>query len=244
MKVRLLLLFFVSLVTFTSCLKENEENIYIYGGLATAHVLDNKTGYFFELDNGKTLYTDTYIKNGLLRDSIRVFVSFYIDNENMSGYDYVGRLQYIDTVLTKKPIIYETAIPDSIGTDELTLNEGYIYQKYLNVSIAVQGAYSTHRIDLVKDGSVSDTDEEYIDVELRHKRLSGDDYSYLGGVLCFDISDLKVKYPGKKGVRVKLKDYNAAGGESVHKFDFWNSASGNNGSNISDASSVSSKSIR
>lgn len=243
MRMRLLLLFFVSLFMFASCLNENNEDIYLYGGLATAHKLDKQDGYYFELDNGKTLITDSYIKKGLLRDSIRVIISFYIDNQNMSGYDYIGRLQYIDTVLTKKPIIYATAIPDTIGTDDLTLNEGYIYQKYLNLSIAVKGAYSTHRIDLVKDGSVSDAADEYIDVELRHKKISGDSSSYLGAVVCFDISDLKAKYPGKSGIRVKLKDYNAVGGESVHKFDF-ESVVGDNDANVQNVASVSSKNIK
>lgn len=220
MKIRTIILAFAAMLTFASCVKEESKDFYIYGGIATALQMEDKD-YYFKFDSEKTFRASNVdlTNNEALRDSARVLVSFVMEKKDFGGFDYVGAIQYLDTILTKKVEFYDEAIPDSVGNNSSTINDGYIYGKYLNLDFAVPGQYARHKISLVKGPDGSDADPDYINVEFRHKLISGGQANYVGGVICFDISELAAKYPGKKGIAMKVNDYMYSG-ERVYKYDF------------------------
>lgn len=219
MKLKHLLLSLISIVLFSSCMKDNSDDMYLYGGLATAHQIKDAE-YFFKFDNGKTLYpVGSTFNADVMKDSARVMVTFVLEDENIGGYDYTGRLQYLDLVLTKNTMMFDLEMPDTLGTDEVIIRDGYIYHKYLNLDFAVKGQYSTHMINLVCVDSEQHPDSAYVDVTFTDRIESGNKVGSVLGIVCYDISEIQTKYPGKKGIRVNTTDYQYNTDRS-YDFDF------------------------
>ena len=196
MKAKNILFPLAGLLLAASCMDDAPQDVSVYGAIATAY----ETGdgdHYFELDNGKRMATTSNVNSNLVSDSDRVYITYTLNDKPVDGYDYNISLQSIDTVLTLKAKVYDTALPDTLGNDPMTIADGYLTDKWL----------------------VPDTDAGMIDVELRHK-LDGDNYGFLGEIVSFDISGLKTAYPDKQGIRVKIKDHNANDEYNTYEYVF------------------------
>lgn len=218
MKLKYLFLSIMGIVLLSSCMKDNSSDYYLYGGLGTAHQIKDAE-FYFKFDNGKTFCPiGSTFDTDVLKDSARVILSFVLEGENVSGYDYTGRLQYLNLILTKKSIQYAEEMPDTLGTNNVIIRDGYIYDKYLNLDFAVRGQYSEHYLNLVSVDSEQTTDSEYINVHFMDKIKGTMEGSGLG-IVCFDIEDLVKAYPGKKGIRVTAVDYQT-GAEVTYDYEY------------------------
>lgn len=218
MKLKYLFLLVFGIALLSSCMKENANDYYLYGGIGTAHKLGD-TEFYFRFDNGKTFYPiGSTFDSDVLKDSARVILSFVLENENISGYDYTGTIQYLNTILTKKSIQYAEAMPDTLGTNNVIIRDGYIYDKYLNLDFAVRGQYSEHYLNLVSIDKEQTADSEYINVYFMDKIKGTMEGSGLG-IVCFDIEDLVKAYPGKKGVRITAIDY-LTGAKKTYDYEY------------------------
>lgn len=206
MRIRTIIIPAAAILLAASCVDDETQDVSVYGALATAYV-SGESDYTFLLDNGKNMTTESYVNPYVVGDSDRVYLTYIINDKPVDGFDYNVTLQTIDTVLTLPATVYADAIPDSIGSDALGINDGYLSDRYLNINVAMPGQYSDHSLRLVKSAGTPDADDELVDVELRHK-LDGDSYGYWSMLLCFDITRLKEAYPGRKGLRVKFRDMN------------------------------------
>lgn len=218
MKLKYLFLSIVGILLLSSCMKDDSNDYYLYGGIGTAHKIKDAE-FYFKFDNGKTfLPIGSTFDTNVLKDSARVILSFVMETENTGGYDYTGRLQYLNTILTKKSIQYLETMPDTLGTNEVIIRDGYIYDKYLNLDFAVQGQYSEHYLNLVSIDKEQTAESEYINVYFMDK-IKGNKVGSGLGLVCFDIEDLVKAYPGKKGIRVKAIDYQITA-EKTYDFEF------------------------
>lgn len=214
-----LLLLILSVGLFSSCMKDDSGDYYLYGGIGTAHQIEGSE-FYFEFDNGDSFYPiGTTFDTKVLKDSARVMLSFVLEDEKFGNYDYCGRLQYLKVILTKKSLQFDEQMPDTLGTNEVIIRDGYIYDKYLNLDFAVRGQYSEHEINLVCIDKEQTADSEYINVHFMDKITKGDKVGSGLGIVCFDIKELIEKYPGKKGVSIKTKDY-SFGAEKIYSYEF------------------------
>lgn len=218
MRIRNIIIPAATILLAASCVDDETQDVSVYGALATSHV-SGESDYTFTLDNGKSMTTDSYVNPNIVGDDDRVYLTYIINDKPVDGYDYNVTLQTIDTVLTLPATIYPAAIPDSIGSDALGINDGYLSDRYLNINVAMPGQYSGHSLYLVKSAATPDDDGELLDVELRHK-LDGDSYGYWSMLVCFDITRFKEAYPGRKGLRVKFRDHNAGGAEASIEYRY------------------------
>lgn len=218
MKAKNILFPLAGLLLAASCMDDAPQDVSVYGAIATAYETGDDDHYF-ELDNGKRMATTSNVNSNLVSDSDRVYITYTLNDKPVDGYDYNISLQSIDTVLTLKAKVYDTALPDTLGNDPMTIADGYLTDKWLNLQVSMPGYYSAHRLTLAKSAAVPDTDAGMIDVELRHK-LDGDNYGFLGEIVSFDISGLKTAYPDKQGIRVKIKDHNANDEYNTYEYVF------------------------
>lgn len=211
------LLTFVSLFFLTSCMKNQEEET-LYGGIGTAHKLEDSR-FYFKFDNGATFMpVGVNFNNNVLDDSTRVILTFVLEDENVGGYTYTGRLEYLDTLLTKKALVYDEELPDTLGRNKAIISDGYIFHKYLNLEFGVVGANSRHEINLVMTEQDQSEDSEFVKAAFMDK-ITGNAVGYGYGIVCFDISEIQKRYPGKKGIIVKATDYNY-NSEHEYKYEF------------------------
>lgn len=218
MKLKYLFLSIIGIVLLSSCMKDDSSDYYLYGGIGTAIQIKD-SDFYFKFDNGKTFCPiGSTFNTDVLKDSARVILSFVLEAENVSGYDYTGRLQYLNTILTKKSINYAESMPDTLGTNEVIIRDGYIYDKYLNIEFSVRGQYPDHYINLVSVDKEQTSDSEYIKVYFMDK-IEGDQSGYGLGIICFDIEDLVKAYPGKKGVSVTAVNYQT-GEEETYDYEY------------------------
>lgn len=214
--------FFITLLAVSalvSC-KEDEPTV-VEGGLASA--IEQEDGkYYFEIDGGATFYDAAANYNsGLLEDGRRVLISFIVDERNTGGYTYTGRTQYLDTVLTKLPKVYERAYPDTLQNSTwLNVPEMYVYKNYLNVNMVFAGDRGTHYVELLHSDTVAHTNDGYLNVELFHRRRGSISSGTAGVIVCFDLSELERDYPACKGVNVTWNEL-YGGMERNQKFDFY-----------------------
>lgn len=218
MKIKSTIILTTAMLLAASCVEDETQDVSVYGALATSHVSE-EGNYTFTLDDGKDITTDSYVNRYVVGDNDRVYMTYIINDKPVDGFDYNVTLQTIDTVLTLPAAIYDSAIPDSIGGDDLGINDGYLSDRYLNINVAMPGQYSEHSLYLVKSAATPDADDEFLDVELRHK-LNGDSYGYWSMLVCFDIEQLKNAYPGRKGLRVKFRDMNDNGEDNYSEFRY------------------------
>ncbi len=198
-----------------SCVDDGNDDVSVYQAIASAYVAD-ESNYYFELDNGETLSTATYVNPNLVADSSRVYIRYTIDEKPSDSYDYFITLLAIDTLTTINATIINDTIPDSLGIDAIGVNSGYLTSKWLNLEIAMPGYYSEHTLNLVKSTLAPDT-TDMIEVELRHA-VDGDYYGYLGTIVCFDISNLASAYPGKQGLNMKFTNLDGKTEEMSFEF--------------------------
>lgn len=218
MKLKYLFLSIIGIVLLSSCMKDDSNDYYLYGGIGTAHQIKDAE-FYFKFDNGKTFCPiGSTFDTDVLKDSARVILSFVMEGENVSGYDYTGTLQYLNTILTKKTIQYAEALPDTLGTNDVIIRDGYIYDKYLNLDFAVKGQYSEHYINLVSVDKEQTSESEYIKVYFMDK-IKGNQVGSGLGIVCFDIEDLVKAYPGKKGISVTAVDYQT-GAEKTYDYEY------------------------
>lgn len=218
MKLKYLFLSIIGIVLLSSCMKDDSNDYYLYGGIGTAHQIKDAE-FYFKFDNGKTFCPiGSTFDTDVLKDSARVILSFVMEGENVSGYDYTGTLQYLNTILTKKTIQYAEVLPDTLGTNDVIIRDGYIYDKYLNLDFAVKGQYSEHYINLVSVDKEQTSESEYIKVYFMDK-IKGNQVGSGLGIVCFDIEDLVKAYPGKKGISVTAVDYQT-GAEKTYDYEY------------------------
>lgn len=169
----------------------------------------NATPYILT-DDGSVLHiATTEVYNYIFIDGQRVYVNYTILGD-VAPKEFSIRLNRIQNILSKKPVLLSTIDQDSIGDDPIVVVDAWFSAgKYLNIDFKTgfTNPNLKHFINLVQDDV--QVGGEYVDLTLRHNAY-GDNPTYRGyGYVSFDIRS--VVPDGATSVKVRLNWKNFEG---------------------------------
>ncbi|MDR1402520.1 MAG: NigD-like protein [Tannerellaceae bacterium] len=208
----------LSSLTFNSCLDDNAYSLgNIWLSIATARPV-NDGAFYLMLDDSTTLWPGAplYINYQPARPQ-RVQINYTKLGDHFENYDYVIKLNAIDTILTKTISENFGQKNDSIyGTDPVEITAMWIGDGFLNIEFKAYFGGSKHFVNLIP--ATTDNEDPY-KLEFRHNALD-DKSSYLRyGFVAFDLSDLpdtagkdvtlRIKTNTFEGIKEFEKKYNS-----------------------------------
>ncbi len=175
--------------------------------LSTVYLSDN--GYYFQLDNGKTLYPEIMPNNisYTFENKQRVLIKYNTLSENKTGYEQAIQIFAISKV-SVSDIKTVTIENDSIfGNDAIGIESIWLSGNYINLSFYFYADSKMHYLSLVNNSTISYLDDDLIHLELRHN-ANNDFMAYRKkGVVSFDISSLKNTYSLPVKIQVDTNIY-------------------------------------
>ena len=219
-KFGLFLIAAIAVTAFTSCNDDDGDYPRNNPLITTVRTLDGGD-YYFQRDNGETLYPGdkSRIPGYKAEDKQRAIIWFNLLS-GIQGYDYNIALYAVDNIYTGTSEVVSTPERlEELGDDPT----GYptAYENYFNLSkewLTVYALYavtdnSKHSFSVIVNdvpeveptAESGESDENYLDVELRHNAdgdLSGVDRGYY---LSFDLSGIAERLEGKKGITLRIK---------------------------------------
>lgn len=224
-KLKLVLLtvgIFCTSLLFHSCLDDDGYSLgKFWVAVATVESLDDYSHYF-RLDDGTTLWPANVGYTGHnLETGRRAWLNYTILSDEMSGFDHYIKVNGVDPILTKKiaenmgeenDSIYGTA-PVALHNEDIWIGDGY-----LNLIFKFNyGGQERHFVNLIPRGNDETGTNGVYELEFRHHAYDDPPINSVGGIVCFDISELS---PGDDGM-VKLKVYaNTFNGERTYEFEY------------------------
>jgi hypothetical protein len=186
-------------LTFNSCSDDDTyslDNRWL--SIATARPLDDNS-FYLTLDDSTSLWPGAplYINYQPERPQ-RVQINFTILGDAFQGFDYVVKLNQIDTILTKSIAENLGAQNDAVyGKDPLQITSLWVGDGFLNVEFKARMSGNVkHFVNLIRKETASDPYR----LEFRHN-ANNDKSSYLRyGLVAFDLSSL----PGTNGKNENL----------------------------------------
>ena len=194
------------LICFFSCDKDDTSGVYYFEvNLATVHKVNES--FYFQLDNGKTLYPVIFQENLNFypEDNQRVLMQYGILLENNSMYDESIQVYSISNINVSS--IKELTIENELlfGSDPIALESIWISGNYINLSFFIYGDIGVHYVALVENTTLTYPDDDTLRLEVRHDAL--DDYPAYRKktMISFDISSLE---KGQKlAIKINTYDY-------------------------------------
>lgn len=214
-KFGLFLLPALAVLAFTSCNDDSDGDYPNHTLITTVRMPDGGGGdYYFQRDNGQKLYpSDKSLVSGYkAKDNQRAIIWFNL-LPGIEGYDYNLKLYYVDNIYTGTSKVVDTqAELDLLGDDPTGFPSDY--QKYFNLTKEWLTLYvlyastdnSKHDFTVIVNNveAPEQTNEGYLDVQLRHDAggdLTGPDRGYY---VSFDLSPIAEQLEGKKGVTLRI----------------------------------------
>ena len=206
-----LLLTLLAALPFTAC-NDDEGGYpynYVYGIITTVHTIGEED-YYFERDNGQTLYPSEKPALYEAREGSRAIIYFDL-LESIPDYDYNIRLFGVDNIYTGAARVVTTQ-------EELDRLDGAgfptAYWKYFNLTKKWLTLYllypvtenDKHAFTVIvnKVSEPGQSEEGYLNLELRHS-AGGDVAGYtLGYYVSFDMEPIAAELEGKKGIILRI----------------------------------------
>lgn len=216
----LLLLVLVLIPTLQSC---DSDDGYSLDNFTIAMVTVKKDAGkvpYFVSDNGNKLWASaSLVPYRELEDGTRLMASFTILSDKQGEFDHYVRLNDYSKVLTKGVIQLTTANKDSIGDDKVRITDMWVSGDYLNVEFQMNLPNANkHRVNLVKNTTVTDPADGYIHLEYRYNDMD-DVTSYLAhSIVSFRLGDLSNSVSKSKGLKIRINS--AVNGEKIIQFDY------------------------
>lgn len=187
-----------------------------YTLITTIHKLDNN-GFYFQRDNGQTLYPGDLTRvPGFVPDenvSRRAIIWFNLLEEPAAGYDYNIALYGLDYIYAGTSQVVNTQEElDQLGNDPTSFMTDYLaYSNFTPEWLTLYVGYpvtnnSKHTFTLAVNNveAPEETYEGYLDVELRHN-AGGDLYGITyWSYISLDVTPLAQLLDGKKGITLKI----------------------------------------
>lgn len=222
---KFLLIMMASAALLSSCMKDDEswnDSKIFANMLVTVKTADNGS-CFLQLDDKTTLFPVNVSKSPFGTKQVRALANCENSSESSSGYDKAVYVNWIDSILTKKPVEtageendskYGTAPCEILNSWTTVVEDGYVTLGFT----AWWG--SINKIHYVNLLTGTDSKDPYT-LELRHD-ANGDTGAQYGGtqmtgLVAFDLSGL----PDTKGETVKLKiNYRSSTGTKTVSFNY------------------------
>lgn len=175
--------------------------------------------YSILLDNGDTLWPAA--SDVLYRPSNkeqRVFVNYTILSEKRDGYDHYIKVNDIWNILTKPVIELNKQNADSIGNDNVRVNDIWIGNGYLNTAFSFNfSGVKPHAINMVQNKMIGDGEAGVLELELRHNSYNSMSTVLYDGFACFDLKPFREEGKDSIPIVVKVKDWD---GEKEYKLTY------------------------
>ena len=204
-----------------SCLDNDDNDIALYypNALVTVKHAADSTLYL-QLDAETTLLPKNLTNSPFGNKEVRALVNFSELNEDSKEYTKAVHINWIDSILTKKPVPFseDLEIDKIYGTDPVEIVNDWVTiaeDSYLTLRFRTQWGY-THKPHFVNLISGVNPENPY-ELEFRHNAY-GDIYGRSGDALvAFSLKDL----PDTKGKTVKLKlTWMSYSGKKSVEFDY------------------------
>jgi len=198
---------------------DNDISLYYPNALVTVKQADDNT-LFLQLDAETTLLPKNLKSSPFGDKEVRALVNFSELNEDSKEYSKAVHINWIDSILTKKPVPFAAGLEiDKIyGTDPVEIVNDWVTiaeDSYLTLRFRTQWGY-THKPHFVNLISGVNPENPY-ELEFRHNAY-GDIYGRSGDALvAFSLKDL----PDTNGETVKLKlTWMSYSGKKSVEFDY------------------------
>lgn len=210
----------LSAFTFQSCNTDDDDwQQNLPNALVT--VKQNGDATYLQLDDNTTLLAKNLSKHPFGGKQVRALVNYSTTNEKSNDYNQVVNINWIDSILTKKPVPY-LATPaendEKYGNDEVDIvrdwvtvaEDGYLTLRFR----AFWGGVKPHYINLVTGVNP----ENPYEVELRHNQNGDPMYRMGDALVAFDLNDA---LPDTEGKTVKLTiRWKSSNGDKKVDFDY------------------------
>lgn len=178
----------------------------------TVHLAPSVEGYYFETDNGKTIFPGDTSRIGAYQatEGQRAIIAFNL-LDNMPGYDYNAAIYGIGHIYSSPARVVSTEEElEAVADDPVQYLDGRLLGEWVTMTVRYAAFdCSKHKFYLIVNDVVAskETDEEYLDVELRHD--DSDDPQ--GGQLydtfvSFYMEPIAGCLAGMKGIRIRYYD--------------------------------------
>ena len=203
-KIGLAVAMLLSAFTFQSCNDDDDTDWSQVLPNALVTVKQNGDACYLQLDNNTTLLAQNLKSTVFGGKEVRALVNYSSTNEKSDQYNQVVHVNWIDSILTKKPVPslasdaensekYGNNIVDIVRDWVTVAEDGYLTLRFR----ALWGGMSTHYINLLTGVNP----ENPYEVELRHN-VNGDPQNYWRDALvAFNLNDA---LPDTNGKTVKL----------------------------------------
>ncbi len=209
-KIGLLLLAAVAAAGLSSC---NDTKVDQPGNMSFVTVRTLSTSdYYFVTDTDKRVYPGDKSRVGsyVAKDGQRALITFNVLENPAPGYDYNVALYGSANIYSSaaRVVTSETEL-EELKDDAVLVRDGRLLGSWttLVVRYAASDA-SKHKFAMIvnKVSEPAETDEEYLDVELRHDNGGDAQWNLYESYVSFDMQDLEELLGGKKGIRIRYKD--------------------------------------
>lgn len=128
-------------------------------------------------------------------DSVRVLLRYSVEEtgDENNIYDYLVKAHSIQDVVTKDIIELNEENRDTIGSDDIYINDIWISGGFLNVDFAFYGNDEVHYINVVKDPEEQSEDESVVYLQVRHNNRDDEKLYRYRGLMSFYIEPLQVE---------------------------------------------------
>lgn len=208
-KLGLLLVAAFSAITFSSCM-DTEGDYPQYMNFVTVRTIPNSQDFYFEADNGQTIYPSDKSKAGSYEpeDGKRALIMFNFLTQ-IEGYNYNIKLYQISNMFTGKARAITTQEElDAIKDDPIGLYGARLTKTYLTLHVLYPvNDNEKHKFEvIINEVKPTITNEGYLDIELRHDNGGETQGSTQGSYISFNLADIQGKLTGMKGISLRTKN--------------------------------------
>ncbi len=177
----------------TSCLNDDEETRPRYAEMGSTE-MSAEDEPLVTTDSDLTLKLKSSPSD--FEENQRVMITYSIDQEGGESdvYDYLVDVYSLQDVVTKEIMVLNEENRDTIGEDQIAINDIWIAGGYLNVEFFFHGTgQEVHYINVVKDPEEQGEDPTEIFLQVRHDARGEEMLERYRGIMSFHLESLQVE---------------------------------------------------
>jgi hypothetical protein len=196
----------------TGCLDDSNDSTppqYLEMGVVETGAADE---LFVVTDSELTLRLAAYSADFDFVDGKRIVLEYSVKERaaESEDYDYLVNVHSVQEVVTKEIVELDEESRDTIGSDQIYINEIWVSAGYLNIDFSFYGNDKTHFINVVKDPEEQPADVTEILLQVRHDARDDAMVSRYRGLMSFYLESLQVEGADKVSLVFENQNFYAA----------------------------------
>lgn len=146
-------------------------------------------------DSDLTLEFASYPASYEFEEDTRVMLKYSVNEQGEEGdsYDYLVDVYSVQDVVLKDIVELNEENRDTIGTDQLVVNDVWVSGGFLNIDFTFYGDDKTHYINVVKDPDEQSDDPSEVHLQIRHDARDDEPLKRYRGMMSFYLEALQVE---------------------------------------------------